>query len=205
MKNIGIILAAGDGKRLGSKTPKCLLKIKGKEIYQYSLDTFINTKQFDLIVLVMPKVIKLDPKYNNIVVIKGGKTRNESFELGMKIIKGIANKNDKIIVHDAARIYAQEKDIIKLCKCSKNFATLCYEATDTIYGGKMLKLLPKPNYNIQTPQMCTYDVYLKAKKNVKGTDLISYLNLNLKKENLIVSSNGMFNIKITYPEDLKLI
>lgn len=205
MKNIGIILAAGNGRRLGFKTPKCLIKVQGQEIYKYSLDAFIASNQFDLIILVLPEVMKLDPKYCDVVAIKGGKTRNDSFEKAMHCIENVVSKNDRIIVHDAARPNIQVNDIIKICQSTKKFATLCYESTDTIYGSNPLKLLSKPNYNIQTPQMCSYSTYLNAKKNNLGTDLISYLNLHLKKENLIFTSNGLLNIKITYPNDLKLI
>ncbi|MBG0765491.1 MAG: NTP transferase domain-containing protein, partial [Tissierellales bacterium] len=36
--NIGIILAAGEGTRMKSKTPKVLHEVMGKKIIQYVLD-----------------------------------------------------------------------------------------------------------------------------------------------------------------------
>ena len=37
-----IVLAAGDGKRLKSKTPKPFNKVNNKTLLEYSLDTFKN-------------------------------------------------------------------------------------------------------------------------------------------------------------------
>ena len=93
MANYAIILAAGDGKRLGFKTPKCFLKINKKPIYQYSLELFQIFSQIKQIILVVPKhylhKVKVDSK--KVKVVTGGTTRNESFELGIKAIKNIKN------------------------------------------------------------------------------------------------------------------
>jgi len=207
MKRIGIILAAGSGLRMGEKTPKCLIKINGKEIYKYSLDIFQKSKLFDSIILVLPQKHEFSSKNfaKNVILVKGGKTRNESFEKAMNIVREIANLNDQIIIHDAARIFVTINDLKHLANSKQKFATLCFESTDTMYGSKSLKLLPKPNYNIQTPQMCTYATYLKAKKNFEGTDLFSYLNLKPTNKSFIISDNKLFNIKITYLRDIEIV
>ena len=53
MKTIAIILAAGTGTRFGGNVPKQFLKINGKEILAYSLDTFSKCEKIDEIVLVI--------------------------------------------------------------------------------------------------------------------------------------------------------
>ena len=55
MSNYVIILAAGDGKRLGLKIPKCFIEFKKKLIYQYSLESFCSFNEIGKIVLVVPK------------------------------------------------------------------------------------------------------------------------------------------------------
>ncbi|EJZ2963171.1 2-C-methyl-D-erythritol 4-phosphate cytidylyltransferase, partial [Campylobacter coli] len=43
MKNYGIILASGIGKRFGSELPKQLVKISGKTIFEHTLQIFENS------------------------------------------------------------------------------------------------------------------------------------------------------------------
>lgn len=197
MANYAIILAAGDGIRLGSKTPKCFIKVNKKPIYEYSLELFQILPQFKQVILVVPQKylskIKTDNKKIKIVV--GGKTRNESFENGLLAIKSLKS-NDKIVIHDAARINVQIEDIIKLIKNKNTFGTLCY------IGSKNNADYHIGKYNIQTPQFCLFSVYKKATKNSKGKDLFSYLNLIPKPQNFIISSNKKQNFKITFKQDL---
>lgn len=198
MNNYAIILAAGDGKRVGSKTPKCFIKINKKPIYQYTLELFALISQIKQVILVVPKQylskIKTDNKKIKIVV--GGKTRNESFERGLKAIKNIKN-NDKIIIHDAARINLEINDILRLIRSKESYGTLCYIGKANNADFRIGK------YNIQTPQFCQYFVYKLARKNKQGKDLFSYLNLCPKAGNFIISSNKSKNFKITFKKDLK--
>ena len=50
--NIGIILLGGSSKRLNLSTPKQFLQINNKELFEYSLETFIKNKNIERIVLV---------------------------------------------------------------------------------------------------------------------------------------------------------
>ena len=198
MSLYAIILAAGLGLRAKGKKPKSLMKVNGKEVYKYSLETFGSIKQFKRIVLVVPQTFK--NKLKSIKVVNGGKTRNESFERGMKAL-GQLEKNDKIFVHDAARMFLLKQDLIKLIKSKNKQGTLCYKNVKSSLGKSDLMY---KNYHIQTPQFCTYEIYKKAKKNTKGKDLFTYLNLKHKSSDFIISSNKHLNFKITYPNDLKI-
>lgn len=198
MSLYAIILAAGLGLRAKGKKPKALMKVNGKEVYKYSLETFGSIKQFKRIVLVVPKTFK--NKLKGIKVVYGGKTRNESFECGMKAL-GKLDKNDKIFVHDAARMFLLKKDLVRLIKSKSKQGTLCYKNVVSKLGKPDLMY---KNYHIQTPQFCTYEIYKKAKKNTKGKDLFTYLNLKHKVSDFIVSSNKHLNFKITYPNDIKI-
>lgn len=198
MANYAIILAAGEGDRLGSKTPKCFVCVNKKPIYEYSLELFQIFSQIKQIVLVVPKLylnkVKVDSK--KIKVVVGGATRNDSFELGLKALKNIKT-NDKIIIHDAARINVQAEDILNIINCKSSFGTLCFK------GRKNDADLRIGKYNIQTPQFCLYSVYKNAIKNPKGKDLFTYLLLKPTKENFILTSNKSQNFKITFKKDLE--
>jgi len=197
--NFAIILAAGDGKRLGSKTPKAFVKYKGKEIYKYSLAAFCSIKQFKKIVLVVPKGYEKTASIadKRVIVVTGGKTRNESFEDGVAALVQYIKYSDKILIHDAARINVKKQDILKLIKAKGYCGTLCYK------GPKNKSDLRVKNYNIQTPQFIVFWLYLLCNEvNVKGKDLFTYLNLEFESNNLIQSSNKSKNFKITYKADL---
>lgn len=199
MSNYAIILAAGDGKRLGSKIPKCFIKINKKPIYQYSLELFALFSQIKQIILVVPKQYlgKISNLDSRIKIVAGGNDRNKSFENGLRAISSIKN-NDKIIIHDAARINLQPEDIIQVLQAKTSFGTLCY------IGPKNNNDLRLDHYNIQTPQFCSYFVYKNARKfNKQGKDLFTYLNLKPTKKNFIISSNKAENFKITVKKDLE--
>lgn len=199
MANYVIILAAGDGRRLGSKTPKCFIEINKKPIYQYSLELFQIFSQIKQIILVVPKqyLNKLSISDSRIKVVAGGNDRNKSFENGLKAISDIKN-NDKIIIHDAARINLQPEDILQVLQAKQSYGTLCY------IGQKNNNDLRLGNYNIQTPQFCSYFVYKSTKRfNKQGKDLFTYLNLEPSKKNFIISSNREENFKITVKKDLE--
>ena len=199
MANYVIILASGDGKRMGYKTPKCFININKTPIYLFSLKTFSKIKQFKQIILVVPKGYKNKVKMidKRMIIATGGATRNQSFENGIKTLKNL-KKNDLILIHDAARINVKKNDILKLLKTKQNYGTLCYK------GPKNQSDLRLNNLNVQTPQFCRYFIYKQAQnKNKNGRDLFTYLNLKPKNNNFIYSSNKSKNFKITFKKDLK--
>lgn len=199
MRVYAIILAAGEGLRFGGETPKCFLTVKGKPLFLYSLDAFQKITQIKKIILVVPEQYKskLIIKDKRIKVVVGGKTRNESFEKGMKSLRNL-ERNDKILVHDAARPNVQHYDIQRLINSNEDFGTLCY------IGGANDRDLRYLNYNIQTPQFCRKFIYKKAKKDkVNGKDLFTYLGLKPSAKNFFISSNQESNFKVTFPEDLE--
>jgi 2-C-methyl-D-erythritol 4-phosphate cytidylyltransferase len=51
MKRIVIVPAGGKGMRSGFKKPKQFVKVKGKELIVYSLETFQNNKSVDMIIV----------------------------------------------------------------------------------------------------------------------------------------------------------
>lgn len=199
MANYAIILAAGDGKRLGSKTPKCFIEINKKPIYQYSLELFQVFSQIKQIILVVPRqyLNKVLVRDSRVKIVAGGNDRNKSFENGLRAISNVKN-NDKIIIHDAARINLQVEDIIKVLQAKTSYGTLCF------IGPKNNSDLRIGQYNIQTPQFCSYFVFKSTKRfNKQGKDLFTYLNLKPSKKNFIISTNKSDNFKITVKKDLE--
>lgn len=202
MKAYAIVLAAGEGKRLGSKTPKAFIKINGKEIYKYSVEKFINFRKIKKIILVVPPKYekKVDITHKKLLVTTGSKTRNESFENGLAVVVDKLKPLDQIIIHDAARIFVMEQDIKSILKSNQDIVTLAYKPNKPNSSDLWIK-----PYSIQTPQMCRFWLYKNIQNfNSKGKDLFTYLNIVPLENNVIISSNKEKNFKITFKNDLKI-
>ncbi|MEY8338001.1 2-C-methyl-D-erythritol 4-phosphate cytidylyltransferase [Lachnospiraceae bacterium 62-35] len=53
--NVGVILAAGTGTRVGAGIPKQFIKVQGKPILAYTLEIFQKNKNIDAIEVVCHK------------------------------------------------------------------------------------------------------------------------------------------------------
>ncbi|MDR2823083.1 MAG: 2-C-methyl-D-erythritol 4-phosphate cytidylyltransferase, partial [Mycoplasmataceae bacterium] len=112
--NYAVLLASGRGLRLKSNTIKPLLMLQGKPLFLYALDTFINNKHIDHIVLVvLPSCIKQfqaylnSPKYKNVYLVHGDEQyRHQSLINAMSFLKTKfkMKPKDVIVSHDIARI-----------------------------------------------------------------------------------------------------
>ena len=207
--NIGIILAAGKGERFGGETEKQFCYLNDKMVIDYSISVFEKVIDINKIIIVTSEnwIDKISSKYPKHIVIKGGKTRQESSYYGLKCCP----KNTKnVLIHDAARPFITA-DLINqsLLHLKKYQAVITSrQATDTIMRVKNEKIEKIENrkklFLNQTPQAFDYklilNAYQKDKKN--ATDDISLINLNETKIKIIEGSN--YNIKITNKEDLKL-
>ena len=108
-----ILLAAGEGKRLKSTTPKPFCAVNNKTLLEYSIDSFKSFNSIKKTIIVYNKkhkkhLNKLDLK--NTLQIIGGKNRQESTFKALKIIKKMNCK--KVLIHDAARPNPTE-DLVK--------------------------------------------------------------------------------------------
>ena len=109
MKNIAVILAGGTGTRMGEETPKQFIRIMGKPMIQYSLETFEKHPLIDEMIVVLPNeyVGHLDQFVNLKFFSKlkaqlsGGSERYLSTLAALQFYK---EENDaNILFHDAAR------------------------------------------------------------------------------------------------------
>ena len=109
--NIGIILAAGMSSRYNKKTPKQFDESFNKKmLLEYSVETFLNHSKIDKVILVVPKLYleKIKNKFESCLVIKGGKTRQESSFLGLM---ACPENTTNVLIHDAARPFVSTQII----------------------------------------------------------------------------------------------
>lgn len=218
MNCIAIIPAGGKGFRSGFSTPKQYLKVSGKEIIVYTLQTFQKNKLINrIIVTAEPEyfslLLKLVKKYKLSkvkLIVEGGNTRQHS--VFNAVLASDADDNDLIVVHDAARAFLPSSILTNaiLSALKTGNALVCIKAKDTLIKGKKFvdEYLNRDEvYYVQTPQIFKYkDIYnalVKAEKeNFVGTDESMLIKKIGKKVNIVEGS--VFNIKITTKEDVEL-
>ena len=212
MVKSAIITAAGSGRRFGEA--KQFKKLHGKPLYQYSLDTFIKSRLFDEIILVIPnsnqeKVQKeIKRKYSSQVsLVIGGSDRQDSVK------NAIQNSNpniDLVVIHDAARPFITTTIIekcISACEASDG-AIIAMQPHDTIKFSKdniVEKTIDRSNiWMAQTPQAFNKRKLLEAYRSSDFDDLIvtdeSSLMEKLGYKIMIVPGTGK-NFKITTYDD----
>ena len=216
MKNIAVILAAGNGLRFGGKVPKQFIVLQNKAVLRHSVETFMNAKNIDELVLIVNKnyidnylkIIKLLNYTKDLFLVEGGSTRQESVK---KAIDYLSTKNEEaiVLVHDAARPFVTEKIIddnieaVKQYKC----CTTAIPCTDSVYvteNGLFTKELKRENvYLAQTPQSAYLSIYKKSLDNVNEiyTDDAAIFASQGYVPHIVPGDKK--NVKITFPEDIK--
>ena len=219
-----ILLAAGQGLRLkGTVTPKQFLRIQGKKLYQFTLDTFVKHKKIDQVILVvnekaMAEVqdeIKPWAKKKIIHVIVGGKTRQESSYQGL-LYAQLHSKPDYVFIHDVARPLVTSILIDQLVNGLKNYAaiTLGRHVNDSLFVVDEEATLhnyvsKKDIYLTQSPQAFQFQSILEAHEHARllkiktASDDASLLTLIEKKVHVIPGSR--MNFKIVNEDDLSLL
>ena len=218
MKTYVIIPAGGKGIRSGYVTPKQYLKFKEKELIVYTIETFQRNKLVNEIIIsaepdYFSLLVKLKKKYKLTklkTIVKGGRKRQDSVYNGLKSIK--ADKNDLIVVHDAARPLLPQQILSNALKTAKikGNALVCLQAGDTIIKGhnSVNKYIDRKNiFYVQTPQIFKYVDILKAmekayKDKFYGTDESMLVKRIGKTINIVEGS--LFNFKITNKADFEL-
>ncbi|MCJ7554448.1 MAG: 2-C-methyl-D-erythritol 4-phosphate cytidylyltransferase [Ignavibacteriaceae bacterium] len=223
MKTVAIIPAGGKGLRAGNTikgtaTPKQYLKINGKELIVYTLQTFQKNKLIDKIIVAaepeyLDMLLKLGKKYRLSklkLIVEGGATRQDS--VYNALLSSEAELNDLIVVHDAARALLPNEILTNAINTAKKKgnALVCIKAKDTlIKGNEIVKeyLNRDEVYYVQTPQIFKYKDLLKAmnkayKENFIGTDESVLVKRTGKRVHIVEGS--VFNFKVTTRTDVEL-
>ena len=221
------ILAGGIGSRMGeTDTPKQFLTLGDKPVIVHTIEKFAINSKFDKIIVLSPKNFinhtnDLIKEYfddnSRIVVLEGGKTRNDTLINAIEYINDNFDIDDDsiIVTHDSVRPFVTHRIIEDNIKAAKEFGACdtVVPATDTIVesvDSKLIKNIPiRDNYyQGQTPQS------FKINKLSELVNSLSESESNiltdackifvLKNEDVCLVEGEITNIKITYPYDLKL-
>ena len=221
------ILAGGKGSRMGKiDTPKQFLNLGGKPIIIHTIEKFFINSKFDKIIVLTPKEFvnhtnNLIEQYisNNekIVVIEGGKTRNDTLINGINFIYDNFEVSDDhiLVTHDSVRPFVTHRIIEDNIEAAKKYGACdtVIPATDTIVeskNGDTISSIPiRDNYyQGQTPQSFNLNQLFKLITTLKEDEIDILTDackiFTLKGKDVYLVNGEVTNIKITYPYDLKL-
>lgn len=219
--NIAIILAAGSGTRMGSKTPKQFIEIEGKTLMEYSISAFEQNDNIDEIAVVTKE--EFFPLVESFIekngfrkvrkLLKGGKERYDS---SLAAINAYTNDDDKLFLHDCVRAGVSQNIINECARGLEKYDAIeiGVEPTDTVVGideDGCITDIPVRSMlrNAQTPQCFrrgtikrAFDIALQD-PDFKATDDCGVVHKYLPEVKIFVAKGEQENFKVTFPEDIE--
>lgn len=214
-----IVPSAGIGTRMGAPIPKQYLQINNKTVIEYTLDCLLSHPAINGLVIAMHpddncwSEISLHME-KPVRIVDGGAERCHSVLNALKFLLDSADKNDWVLVHDAARPCLRHEDIDRLIDQASHDVggILAVPVRDTMKHSDAQQHIDatvdrNQLWHALTPQMFRlgqlHDALKQAIDNhALVTDEASAMELAGYKP-LLVEGHAD-NIKITRPEDLAL-
>ena len=218
MRVNAVIVAAGEGKRMGGGVAKPLLLLAGRPLILHTLTRFAAS-QIRRVILVVPqqdgasfeRLVAADPGARRLdcVVQPGGARRQDS------VRQGLARLDDDcevVVIHDGARPLISPALIHRCVEAAakEGAAVVGVPVHDTIKvvsaSGRVESTPARDSlWEIQTPQAFQVEIIRDAhrraeKDGIEATDdamLVERLG-----KSVVVLEGDRTNIKITTPEDL---
>lgn len=223
-----IVLAAGQGRRMGGNVQKQYLELAGKPIIYYTLEAFQNSPLIDSIVLVTgPEQMawckeELVHKYNLTkvdTITTGGSERYISVWNGLQVIEDDMTQADRegiVFIHDGVRPFIDEGILSRTMEAAYLYGA-CVAAMPVKETIKIadengfVESTPARNrvWGIQTPQVFdfrlaygAYQAAMESGRTDMTDDAMIVESFTDVKVRLVEGSYE--NIKITTPEDLEI-
>ena len=216
-----VVLAAGSGRRMGTKVHKQYLLLDGKPVLYYSLKTFQESELIERIILVSGRGEE-DWCRKNIVekyaltkvtdVVAGGKERYDSVWNGLQR----AGREGYVYIHDGARPFVDKEMIRRAYECviREKACVAGMPVKDTIKvvdEEEFVTDTPDRSslWMVQTPQVFESELITDAYSMFKSSPSETVTDDAMVVERMMGLPVKMFrgsyeNIKITTPEDMDI-
>ena len=225
--NIAVILAGGQGNRMGLEIPKQFYSVHGKPILIYTLEEFQRHPQIDAIEVVcidgwIDAVDSFAKQYGITKlkwIVPGGDTCQESIRNGVYHLEGKAVAGDTVVIHDGIRPLVEPSvltDVIGKCQKYGNAVTALpyYEQiflVDEDDESVTTRYIPRERLRrVSTPQAYQFALldqkYHEAFEKGIGIHGSSYTNTMMVELGVALhfAAGSEKNIKLTTREDLEL-
>ena len=187
-KNIAIILAGGNGIRMGSELPKQYIEVGGKPIIMYSIETIAQMPEISGLVLCLAdewKTFMVDAlKKANInipfVFSAPGEVRQLTIYNALKVLRAQRIEDDAtVIIHDAARPLVSAELVLRCIDgCQEKDGVLpVLPVKDTLYmskDGKSVSALLKRSEIVagQSPEAFRFGKYIAIHDKMSNSELL---------------------------------
>lgn len=216
-----VVPAAGASRRMGGSTAKQYLALLDKPVIEWSLQPFLDDSRFAAVVVALAAddaywstlTVAHHPKIRTII---GGAERVDSVRAGVASLATVAQPNDWVLVHDAARPCLASVDIDALITAlsgpNEVGGLLATPLSDTVKQAdseqQVAATIPRNGlWRALTPQMFRFDVLQCAlnyavERHLLITDESAAVEALGLKPRLVTGRAD--NLKITVPEDIAL-
>lgn len=227
-KTAAIILAAGRGRRMGTKIQKQFLSLDGKPLLYYSLKAFEESPVEEVILVTGQEEIEYCRKeiierygfYKVSQIVAGGEERYHSVYEGLRALeksKGF-KKSCYVLIHDGARPFSNTKMIIRAITDAVRFGACAVgmPVKDTIKISDkegFANVTPDRSlvWMIQTPQAFyyplireAYDKLMSQKEFQTGITDDAMVVETMTNHSVKLTEGSYENIKVTTPEDMEI-
>ena len=216
-----VVPAAGSGRRMGGDIPKQYLSLQGSTVLEHTLNTLFACEPIEGVVLALSPEDgywqEIAPRFSgkNLACVDGGDERCHSVLNAVHHLRGFADTNDWVLIHDAARPCVRASDIIELIETLADDVCgglLGVPAADTMKrlgeDGRVEGTIDRQAlWHAQTPQMFRLGLLQSALEQAIAqdrlvTDEASAMEMAGYRPCMVRGHAG--NIKITVPTDLAL-
>lgn len=223
MKNILLLMMGGSGTRLGANIPKQYLEVDGRPIFYYIVRKYAAMEEIHEVCIVshadwigfVQEAIADIPFRCPVQVTAGGDTRSASVRSGLAAVQQEVAPEDIVLIHDATHPYVDTEGVREVIQAVKEVggATLGACQYDTCYqmdGDSMIRqVIPRQELvsgaspeafrfgDISRVYFASTDEELAAMTSAGAIALAHSIPMK-------VVPARCLNLKITYPEDLKL-
>lgn len=215
-KITAIIVAAGNGTRMGGQINKVFLPLGNGTVISKTVDAMCScTEISDIVVVtrscdVLECMELLKNTQKRVRIITGGKTRQES------VYKGLLEARDSniVVIHDGARALILPETVKRTIMDAKTFGAsavgvMCKDTLKSVDTDGFIEntLDREKTYLIQTPQIFVRDDILKAHEMAMEEKFLATDDCALYERyigRVKVTDGSYDNIKLTTPDDMEI-
>lgn len=218
MRVNAVIVAAGEGKRMGANVPKPFLSLGGRPLILHTLSRFAASQVRKLVLVAAesdisryPKLIQSDPQLSGLEFVfqAGGPRRQDSVRLGLAKLDPDC---EVVVIHDGARPFVGAEIIDRCVEAAfrEGAVVIGVPVSNTVKvvsSDRRVQETPPRDllWEVQTPQAFRTEVIKDAfeKAGRSGADVTDEATLVERLgRSVFVLEGSRTNIKITVPEDL---
>ncbi|XP_005109902.1 D-ribitol-5-phosphate cytidylyltransferase [Aplysia californica] len=216
-----VIPAAGSSQRMNLPTAKQFLKVMGKHILAYTVESFHRVLWVRRIVVVaaadqvvFTRELLQSYGFTKVRVCAGNTTRHRSIHCGVKALQEDCAESDVVVIHDGARPFVPEEVLLKVTEAARvhGASGVTRPLVSTVIRGdvdlKLVESLDRRLYrNSEMPQAFQYGVIAAAYEKCSEDDLehgteclLLAMNYSHCHAKLVEGSEELW--KVTYQKDI---